>query len=201
MKLDKIALIFIIIFIIAFIGIGLRSIFSYKELEVGDNVSIESIPKPIKLKLVDTENENYIFLYDELRNNLYLINERKVFNVISFNTLGSVSLISVDNENQLLEFFFWKKDITYYVNFKGDLTDMKKEVNEYYPQEAYLTSNKGDVTIKNYGFFYTLTINDSMVQKFSNLSFSIFTSVIIVLAFSLLYIRKSKRVEVNTYET
>lgn len=200
MKLDKIALIFIIIFIIAFIGIGLRSIFSYKELEVGDNVSIESIPIPMKLKLVDTENENYIFLYDELRNNLYLINEGEIINVISFNALGSVSLISVDNENQLFEFFFWKKDITYYVNFKGDLTDIKNEVNDYYPQEAYLTSNKGDVRINNYGLFYSLIINDNMVQKFSNLSFIIFTSVIIVLTFSLIYIRKTNHVEVNSYE-
>ncbi len=136
--------------------------------DIGDNIKTTKSIVPASLTIVDTEfeSDDFVYLYDEVRNNLYVVNsEGEDEFIFDMPTSNDYDVIVV---YEMLEFIVvtdLDENETYAINFEGEIVESMEA--RYGSVDTNYKKEVGDVSVHNYGLFYIVNMGDISIIELS----------------------------------
>ena len=172
----------IILFIVfVLILLVVRSNYIEGTIVQGDNVLIDNSPVPFELKLLEVDDLENLYFYDETRMNLYVYDKTGIeLYVYDLPAISTINVVNISEESKTITFYYHRINTYLVMDFDGNIFLTQEYPEDHIPNEIAYTDSLGSVKIYNNLFYYTIEINsDTSISKISFSTFIIFGIIII----------------------
>lgn len=172
----------IVIFVV-FLSILLvvKSFYTEGSIVQGDNVLIDKSPVPFEFNLLEVDDLENIYVYDETRMNLYVYdNEGIELYVYDLPATSTINVVNISEESKTITFYYHRINTYLVMDFDGNIFLTQEYPEDHIPNEITYIDSLGNVKINNNLFYYTVEFNsDTSIIKISFLTF-IMSGIIVI---------------------
>lgn len=183
----------IVIFVV-FVSILLvvKSYYTEGTIGQGDNVLIDNSPVPLEFKLLEVDDLENIYVYDETRMNLYVYDNKGIeLYVYDLPATSTINVVNISEESKTITFYYHRINTYLVMDFDGNIFLTQEYPEGHIPNEITYTDILGSVKIYNNLFYYTIEFNSN--TSISKISFSTFIIFGIVAIGGLIVYKKVKK--------
>lgn len=191
--ISKKNLIINIVIFVVFVSVLLvvKSFYTDGVIVQGDNVLIDNSPVPFEFRLLEVDDLENVYVYDETRMNLYVYNNNGIeLYVYDLPGVSTINVVNISEESKTITFYYHRINTYLVMDFDGNIFLTQEYPEDHIPNEIEYTDSKDGVEINNNFLFYTIEFDSN--TSVNKISFSTFIMFGIIASVGLLFYRKVK---------